>query len=148
MIIDIKNNMMNKPSILMLEPDDADRFITKIFFEEHHFEANLNFVSNSGDFFSFLDDCKATKTVYPDLILLNMHAVPLNAAAILKTLKASPELSHIPVVILSGSRDPKMIKECYALGASSFIQKPDSESETNKKILNFINYWFETVELA
>jgi CheY-like chemotaxis protein len=132
----------------MLEPDDADRFITKIFFEEHHFEADLHFTASSGEFFSFLENCRAAKSGTPDLILLNMHAVPLNAAAILKTLKADADLCHIPVVILSGSRDPKMIRECYALGASSFIQKPDSEAETNTKILNFIKYWFETVDLA
>jgi CheY-like chemotaxis protein len=137
---------MEQPIILMLEPDDADRFITKIFFEEHNFEADLHFVSNSSEFFEFLEKRKSAEE--PSLILLNMHAVPLNAAKILKTLKSSVSWSHIPVVILSGSKDQKMIKECYALGASSFIQKPDTEPETNKKILNFIKYWFETVELV
>jgi CheY-like chemotaxis protein len=95
----------------MLEPDDADRFITKIFFEEHHFEADLHFTASSGEFFSFLDSCKPGSAGTPDLILLNMHAVPQNAAAILRTLKADPAFGHIPVVILSGSIDQKMIKE-------------------------------------
>ncbi|MCW3101853.1 MAG: rcp1 2 [Bacteroidetes bacterium] len=139
---------MNLPSILMLEPDDADRFITKVFFEEHQFEADLHFTASSSEFFSFLENSKAAGAGTPDLILLNMHAVPLNAAAILKSLKADADLCHIPVVILSGTKDPKMIRECYTLGASSFIQKPDTEAETNKKILSFIKYWFETVDLA
>jgi len=132
----------------MLEPDDADRFITKIFFEEHHFEADLHFTASSSEFFAFLENAKSTGAGVPDLILLNMHAVPLNAAAILRSLKADANLCHIPVVILSGTKDPNMIRECYKLGASSFIQKPDTEAETNKKILSFIKYWFETVDLA
>ncbi|HEX8517828.1 MAG TPA: response regulator [Bacteroidia bacterium] len=136
---------MEQPTILMLEPDDADRFITKIFFEEHKFEADLHFASSSNEFFKLLESGKEKP---PALIILNMHAVPLNASGILKTLKSSAAWSHIPVVILSGSKDPKLIRECYAAGASSFIQKPDNEPETNAKILNFIKYWFQTVELT
>lgn len=139
---------MNIPSILMLEPDDADRFITKIYFEENNFLADLQFAGNSSEFFNYLEGRTKQSLDMPALILLNMHAVPQNAADILRDLKASPALAHIPVVILSGSKDPKMIKECYSLGASSFIQKPDNEPDTNKKILNFINYWFQTVELV
>ncbi|MDF2436403.1 MAG: response regulator receiver protein [Bacteroidota bacterium] len=130
----------------MLEPDDADRFITKVYFEEHKFDADVKFVSTSGEFFDFMENTDRTKL--PSLILLNMHAVPLNASGILKSLKSATKWNHIPVVILSESKDPKMIRECYELGASSFIQKPDTESETNKKIMNFIKYWFETVELV
>ena len=137
---------MKKPRILMLEPDDADRFITKVFFEEHNFVADLHFTSSSNEFFDFLTICD--HSAYPDVILLNMHTVPLDAIGILRTLKDSVKFKHIPVVILSGSIDPKMIRECYLAGASSFIQKPDNESETNHKILSFINYWFKTVELV
>jgi len=32
-------------------------------------------------------------------------------------------------------------------GASSFIQKPASYSDTIFKVRSFINYWFRTVEL-
>jgi CheY-like chemotaxis protein len=135
-----------RPTILMLEPDDADRFITKIFFEEHQFDADLQFTSVSSEFFSFLESCKSGE--YPAMIILNMHSVPQNAVDILKKIKSRPEYCHIPVVVLSGSKDEKMIRECYMAGASSFIQKPDTESETNHKILSFINYWFNTVELV
>lgn len=36
------------------------------------------------------------------------------------------EYRHLPVVILSESDDPMIANECYALDASSFIQKPDA----------------------
>ncbi|MCE3280988.1 MAG: response regulator [Bacteroidetes bacterium] len=134
---------MEKPTILMLEPDDADRFITRIFFKDHNFDADLHFVNTSGEFFDFLN---STDKI-PSIILLNMHAVPVDAPGILQKLKSSKEWAHIPVIILSGSKDARLIKECYSYGASSCIQKPDNEPETNHKILNFIKYWFETVEL-
>lgn len=132
----------------MLEDDEVDRFITKVFFEENKFEADLQFVHSSNEFFSYLEKSKTNDKTLPALIILNMHAVPVNAPGILKTLKSDKDFNSIPVVVLSGSKDPKLIKECYSLGASSFIQKPDTEQETNKKIISFFNYWFDTVELV
>ena len=63
--------------------------------------------------------------------------------------KASNYLRNndIPVVILSDSDHPKFRKKCYALGASSYIRKPDKLGETNKKIGTFFKYWFEVAEV-
>jgi hypothetical protein len=48
--------------------------------------------------------------------------------------------------VLSGSTNPEIIKSCYSHGASSFIRKPSMGAE--KKILTFVRYWFETVQLV
>ncbi|MBT1695727.1 hypothetical protein KK083_02485 [Fulvivirgaceae bacterium PWU4] len=138
---------MNR-TILMLEHDDDDRYITQAVFDEGNVDVSLEFVTNSQDLLNHLQASKARRTALPSLILLNYHTYPLSASEVLKTLKADPALGHIPVVVLSGSVRPDIVQECYASGASSFIQKPSSSGETNAKITNFIRYWFETVELA
>jgi CheY-like chemotaxis protein len=138
---------MNR-TILMLEHDEDDRYITQASFDEARVDVSLKFVTNSQDLFNYLHACKTKKSVFPALILLNYHAYPLSASEILKNLKSDPELSRIPVVVLSGSVREDIVQECYASGASSFIQKPWSSDETSLKISNFIRYWFETVELA
>jgi CheY-like chemotaxis protein len=136
------------PVILMLEQDPDDRFITHAVFEEHQYQAHLEFVNNSAGLFGYMAQCRQFKLPYPALILLNLHTTPRDGREILKQLKASPDYQHVPVVILSESREEKIARECYALGASSFIQKPAQLSETNKKIGNFFRYWFETVVLS
>jgi CheY-like chemotaxis protein len=138
---------MNR-TILMLEYDEDDRYITQAVFDEGGVDVTLEFVTNSQELFSHLHACKTKEPVFPSLILLNYHAYPLSASEILKTLKSDPALSHIPVIVLSGSVRQDIVQECYALGASSFIQKPWSSDDTRAKISNFIRYWFETVELA
>lgn len=136
------------PVILMLEQDPDDRFITSSVFEEHQYQAQLEFVSNGEALFAFLDQCRQTRSPYPAMILINLHTTPRDGREILKQLKENDLYKHIPVVILSGSKDPAMAKECYVLGASSFIQKPALLSETNEKIASFFRYWFKTVELT
>jgi CheY-like chemotaxis protein len=134
-------------SILMLEHDDDDRYITESVFGEHRFDIKIHFVNTADEFFYYLRDRLKQRAPLPSLILLNYHAKPSNAVEVLKEIKSNPGLKQIPVVVLSGSVKPEIIEECYASGASSFIQKPWKAGETEEKISNFIRYWFETVLL-
>jgi CheY-like chemotaxis protein len=134
-------------TILMLEHDDDDRYITQTVFNDHRYHVSLEFVNTSFELFSFLSNCDKNHLPLPSLILLNYHAGPSNAVEILTELKRNHALIHIPVVVLSGSVKQEIIKECYDAGASSFIQKPSNADDTDKKISNFFRYWFETVEL-
>lgn len=136
------------PVILMLEHDDDDRFITSKVFEENQYRAQLEFVHDGDRLFAYLGDCRQNRRPYPSLILINLHTTPQDGRMILKQLKEDLHYKHIPVVILSGSYDPVLARECYMLGASSFIQKPSLLSETNEKINSFFRYWFKTVELS
>lgn len=133
-------------TILMLEHDEDDRYITETVFKENKYEVNLEFVTNSDEVFSYLQKCKRTDK-YPSLILLNYNASPFNAVEILSQLKSDCDYSRIPVIVLCGIVSNEILEECYAAGASSFIQKPDSSISTDSKISNFFHYWFETVEL-
>jgi CheY-like chemotaxis protein len=136
------------PVILMLEQDPDDRFITNSVFEENQYKAHLEFVNSGEAVFAYLDQCRESRSPYPAMILINLHTTPQDGREILKQLKENILYKHIPVVILSGSNNPAMARECYILGASSFIQKPSLLSETNEKIASFFRYWFRTVELA
>ena len=134
-------------SILMLEHDDDDRYITQAVFDENHYAVKLHFVDNSDDLFAFLISCEKKLNPFPALILLNHYAAPLNAVDILKDLKSNPKYAHIPVVVLSGTTNDEILHRCYAMGANSFIQKPSSGAQVGEKISTFVRYWFNTVEL-
>jgi len=134
-------------SILMLEHDEDDRFITTTIFNELQLSADIRFVHNSDELFSYLNEAKGNFDL-PDILLVNLNARPLNGTEILKRLKSNADFQHIPIVILSGSTDKTIVRECYTSGASSFIQKPSLNSDNHEKIISFFRYWFQTVELA
>lgn len=136
-----------KRSILMLEHDDDDRYITRAVFEEQSYPVSLDFVDSSDELFAFLLSCEKSFVSFPSLILLNQHATPLNAVDILRDLKAHPQYGRIPVVVLSGTVDDEVLRRCYDAGANSVIHKPSSALEVSRKIAAFVNYWFQTVEL-
>jgi len=136
-----------KRSILMLEQDEDDRYITQAVFDENRYPVTLHFVESSNDLFAFLVSCEKKFMSFPSVILLNHNASPRNAVEIIKELKSNSLYAHIPVVVLSGSANHELLHRCYEVGANSFIIKPSSTKEINDKISTFIRYWFETVAL-
>jgi CheY-like chemotaxis protein len=137
---------MNR-TILMLEHDEDDRYITQSVINENRFDVKIQFVANSTELFNTLDAARSTKDGLPTLILINYHTSPLSAVEILSKLKRDEAIGHIPVVVLSGSVNPDAVRACYQAGASSYIRKPWSGKDTEAKISTFIKYWFNTVEL-
>jgi CheY-like chemotaxis protein len=139
---------MAKYLILMLEYDEDDQYITVQYFRNNHPEIDIKIVPTSEDAIAYLNDCKNGKSKFPSILLLNYNSTSMNAVELTSLIKRDKSLSYIPVVILSGTIVPGIVKECYAQGASTFIQKPAMDGETNKKISSFIQYWFQTAELA
>ena len=127
----------------MLEDDEDDRYLSQAIFDENHSNVVLQIVSKRTDLDDYLRKSASGKAAIPALVLLDYH---MEAIDILKFLKSDPRFKHIPVVVLSGAIHPDVVKECYALGASSFIQKPSANVE--EKISNFMKYLFEVAELA
>jgi response regulator RpfG family c-di-GMP phosphodiesterase len=139
---------MTNTTILMLESDSDDRFITTSMISEFPYQLDLAFVNYGEEIFKYLEHCRLTGNAFPSMILLSLTVNPNDAIAVLKQLKSNPLYNHIPVIVLTGVKQAAIVKECYALGASSFIEKPSSAQDTNTKIANFLKYWLETVELA
>jgi CheY-like chemotaxis protein len=130
-------------TILMLEHDDDDRYITQTVFAEHQYDVKLQFVTSRDELFTALRN----PADHPSLILLNYHAGPTNAVDIIKEVRQMDRFRATPVIVLSGSVKKDQISECYSAGANSFIQKPWSSKSTDEKVRNFFYYWFKTVEL-
>ena len=134
---------MQRKLILMLEDDSDDRYITEQAIEELGLDVDIEFYSDSIQFLHFL----AGTSLYPSLILIDYNSTPENGLAVLKKIKALTPLNKLPVIILSDSNTEKYKAECYAHGASSFIQKPQTVEATANKIETFFKYWFTVAEV-
>lgn len=71
----------------------------------------------------------------------------MDGRQMLEKVKADEKLRHIPVVILTTSADSKDIDKCYALGASTYIQKPVSFEGLTEAVRTMKDYWFNVALL-
>ncbi len=60
----------------------------------------------------------------PDLILLDIMMPKMDGFEVLRRLKAAPETSSIPVILLSALNQLKDISTGYEMGADHYITKP------------------------
>jgi CheY-like chemotaxis protein len=136
-----------KEYILMLEPDADDRYIASHFFQQRQYPVAIEYVYDTDQLLACLHACGPWKKL-PALILVNLYAGPMTIPALIQTLKQHVTTAPIPVIVLSGNKNPEAMHACYSAGAASFVVKPDLFHATDEKILNFFNYWFRTVELT
>ena len=60
---------------------------------------------------------------YPAMVLLDLKLPRLDGFAVLRHLRQEERTRHLPVVVMSTSREERDVVECYRLGANSYIQK-------------------------
>lgn len=60
----------------------------------------------------------------PRVILLDLKLPKVDGLEVLKQIKTDPRTLHIPVVMLTSSREQNDLVECYKYGVNSYIVKP------------------------
>jgi len=75
------------------------------------------------------------------LILLDLKLPKVDGLEVLKQLKSHPSTSHIPIVVLTSSREDKDLIETYKLGVNSYITKPVDFANFTEAIREIGMYW-------
>jgi len=118
------------PIVLFVEDNAAEAALLKRAFEEvvipheiRHIdngEAALDYLFARGDYADVSPDSQ------PRLILLDVYLPGIDGIEVLKQIKNSGHLRHIPVVMLSTSASKDDIARAYANHANAYIVKLDS----------------------
>ena len=137
-------NLAN-PYVLMIEDDPDDQYLTRSNFKDHGYDMELKFMADGNNLIPFLQSCKQDHL--PSLIIVDKNLPTADGLELLRQVKSSAEFKYIPVIVVSGTMMPDDIDECYANGANSIFQKPETDKATTDRIHAFATYWFNVVEL-
>ena len=77
----------------------------------------------------------------PCVILLDIKMPKVSGIEVLRELKSHPDLSDVPVVMLTSSAEDGDLAICYALGANSYIVKPVEIETFFQTVLDICRYW-------
>ncbi len=126
--------------VLIIENDPAAARLTKEAFREAGLTKAVTSVPDGDEAL----DCLRHKGQYanhpyPDVVFLDLHLPKKSGLEVLEEIKNNPRLLATPVVVVSGSEDPREVRKAYELHASCYIRKPDDLHH----FLHFIKVCFD-----
>jgi two-component system, response regulator len=77
----------------------------------------------------------------PKVVLLDLKLPKVSGLEVLKAVKADKRTSHIPIVIVTSSKQEPDMTEAYDLGANSYVVKPVDFEQFINAMSSLGLYW-------
>lgn len=77
----------------------------------------------------------------PKLVLLDLKLPKVDGLEVLRKIKGDERTKHIPVVVMTSSKEEKDIVTSYKLGVNSYIVKPVDFANFSEIIVDVGFYW-------
>ena len=77
----------------------------------------------------------------PCVILLDLKMPRVDGLEVLRQIKSDPALHHIPVVMLTSSREERDLVQSYDLGVNAFVVKPVDFNQFLEAIRTLGMFW-------
>jgi chemotaxis family two-component system response regulator Rcp1 len=92
-------------------------------------------------------DGEYADAVRPDLILLDLNLPKKDGREVLAEIKADPSLKHIPIIVLTTSRNEEDIFKSYDLYVNCYISKSRNLTQLFKIVRGIEEFWLDTATL-
>ncbi|NVN98137.1 MAG: response regulator [Geobacteraceae bacterium] len=112
---------MDKFSLLLVEDNEDDRFLTTRIIKKLPFAVDLEICKNGDDAFKRI---LTNSLELPALILLDLQLPKMGGIDLLAKIRGTYTAKELPVIILSSSDNPGDIALCKELGISGYLSKP------------------------
>jgi CheY-like chemotaxis protein len=130
--------------ILLAEDSAADVELTLAALAEHNLANEVVVVRDGAEALDYLLRRGAYKdrtNGLPAVVLLDLKMPKLDGLEVLRTLKGHPELRHVPVVMLTSSREEQDLVESYRLGVNAYVVKPVDFSQFQEAVKQLGMFW-------
>ncbi len=140
----MKENLKNS-IIMLVEDNEAHAELTVNALEQAHNVNNIITMRNGSEALDYLKgrgqwENQANRPM-PTLILLDLKMPVMDGKQTLAEIKGDADLKRIPVIMLTSSMLDSDIKECYSMGANSYIVKPVSFGSFVETVKSIPLYW-------
>jgi CheY-like chemotaxis protein len=137
-------NLPRKRIILLAEDDPGDVELTLAALAAYRLADDVMVVGDGEQALDYLYRRRAfaqRPEPNPILVLLDLKMPKVNGLEVLRTIKADATLKHIPVVLLSSSREASDVAQCYEHGANAYVVKPVQFDEFMKAVQSLSEFW-------
>lgn len=142
----IQNKLLTEKQVILIVDDDREiREYIKNLFDSRY----LTYEAENGD-----AGLKLAQEKRPDLVITDYRMQGLNGIELCETIKADPELSYIPVILLTASTSNELKLSSLEHGADDYISKPFEKDYLVVRVANLLknrnslqNYFYNEITL-
>jgi two-component system, response regulator len=113
--------------ILLAEDNDRDVELTLAALEEHNLANEVVVARDGAEALDYLH-CRGKFAGHanglPVVVLLDLKMPKVDGLEVLRQMKVDPRLKHIPVVMITSSREEQDLVHSYQLGVNAYVVKP------------------------
>ncbi len=113
--------------ILLAEDDPNDVELTLIALRERHLANEVDVVNNGAQALDYLfrrGEYAQRSPEHPAVVLLDIKMPKIDGLEVLRQIRGDPAVCHLPVVILTSSREDGDLVRSYELGVNAYVVKP------------------------
>jgi two-component system response regulator len=135
-------------TILLVEDDPGDVTLTREAFAHHRVRNELHVVSDGVEALAYLRrEGEYADAERPDLILLDLNLPKVDGREVLAAVKDDPDLSVIPIVVLTTSEAEEDVLKSYQLHANAYVTKPVDFDAFIKAVQQIDDFFVTVVRL-
>lgn len=134
--------------ILLVEDNESDIFLTQRALQKKGRLANrINVVRDGVEALDYLfKRGQYANAPRPDLILLDLNLPKRSGLDVLDEIRKDPGLTHLPVIIMTGSEADVDIVRGYTLHANCYVTKPVQMEDFIKVMQTIADFWVTVVK--
>ncbi len=134
--------------VLLVEDSPDDAALTTRALERAKVRNRVRVLTSGTDVLAYLRrEGHFADARLPDLILLDLNLPGKDGRQVLADIKADPQLRHIPVVVVSGSREQRDVQQSYRLHANAYVTKPIGLEQFVEAVNSIEQFWLQIVRL-
>ena len=113
-------------SVLVVDDEPMARTLLRLMLVRAGFE-----VVEAEDGYDALDKLKEDE---PDVMILDVMMPGIDGFHVCETVRAAPNTSNLPIIMLSAKTDLESVKRGLRLGANKYLTKPISPEELTRQV--------------
>ncbi len=138
--------------VLIVEDNLSDIVIALRAFKIHGLEDRVKVLRDGAEALEYLNgeglDEGEAPPVLPKVVLLDLRMPRIDGREVLRHIRADQRMRRVPVVIVSSSQARTDIRDCYEMGANSFIVKSVDPKRPGEYLVDVAEYWLNLNRVA
>ena len=131
--------------VLLVEDNATDAELCMLALKERNMANHLVWVKDGAEALDFLfaegKYAGRSGENLPKVVLLDLRLPKVDGIEVLRRLKGDERTRHLPVVVMTSSKEDRDVAASYSLGVNSYVTKPIGFDEFSRVVSQLGMYW-------